>query len=69
MRRAGSSRTARTMNWHAPCEGAHGEPAPPSQGAYTLLGCYHPSLQNTNTGRLTPDMMDDVLAQARALLR
>lgn len=35
---------------------------------YHLLGCYHPSLQNTNTGRLTPDMMDAVLAQARGLL-
>ena len=34
-----------------------------------LLGCYHPSLQNTNTGRLTPAMIDDVLAQARSLLR
>ncbi len=34
-----------------------------------LLCSYHPSLQNTNTGRLTPAMLDDVLAQARALLR
>lgn len=36
---------------------------------FDLLGCYHPSRQNTNTGRLTPEMMDTVLAQARALLR
>ncbi len=34
-----------------------------------LLCSYHPSLQNTNTGRLTPAMMDDVLAQAKALFR
>ncbi len=37
----------------------------PSQPA--LIGCYHPSRQNTNTGRLTPAMLDEVLMQARAL--
>jgi uracil-DNA glycosylase family 4 len=26
----------------------------------TLIGCYHPSRQNTNTGKLTPRMMDAV---------
>ncbi len=30
-----------------------------------LIGCYHPSRQNTNTGKLTAPMMDAVLAQAR----
>src|SRR4029077_16323207 len=25
-----------------------------------LIGCYHPSRQNTNTGKLTAGMMDDV---------
>ena len=32
-----------------------------------LLGCYHPSQQNTFTGRLTSDMLDDVLRRAREL--
>jgi uracil-DNA glycosylase family 4 len=34
----------------------------------TLIGCYHPSRQNTNTGRLTARMMDDVFGVARRLL-
>jgi uracil-DNA glycosylase family 4 len=34
---------------------------------WTLLGCFHPSQQNTFTGVLTPPMMDDVFGRAREL--
>ena len=34
-----------------------------------VLGCYHPSRQNTNTGKLTPAMMASVFKKAKGLLR
>lgn len=33
----------------------------------TLIDCYHVSRQNTQTGRLTAEMLDDVLARVREL--
>ncbi|HEV8053726.1 MAG: uracil-DNA glycosylase [Chloroflexi bacterium] len=38
-------------------------------GPYTLLGTFHPSQQNTFTGRLTGSMMDTVLERAKQLAR
>lgn len=43
---------------------AHGATSTLPNGQ-VLIGCYHPSRQNTNTGRLTAPMMDDVFGSAR----
>ena len=44
---------------------AHG--AEHEAGPIVLLGCYHPSQQNTFTGVLTSEMLDAVLSRAREL--
>jgi|SRR6476646_10071071 len=56
--------------------GAVATPAPQfGHGATTkigdlmLIGCYHPSQQNTFTGKLTPQMLDDIFLQARERAR
>jgi len=46
----------------------HGAQATLGVGLPTLLGSYHPSRQNTNTGRLTAPMLAGIFAQARTLL-
>jgi uracil-DNA glycosylase len=34
-------------------------------GKYRLVGSYHPSQRNTQTGLLTPAMMDEALAMCQ----
>lgn len=46
---------------------AHGTQVMLAEGRW-LLGCYHPSQQNTFTGRLTEEMLGRVLADVRGLL-
>ena len=47
----------------------HGVVVETGAGLPALMGCYHPSRQNTNTGKLTAAMIEDVLKKARRLSR
>ena len=45
----------------------HGAEFEPADGGPVLLGCFHPSQQNTFTGKLTEPMTDAVFLRAREL--
>ncbi len=47
---------------------SHGSELDLGPDAPVLLGCYHPSQQNTFTGRLTEDMLDGVFGRAAELV-
>jgi len=63
------------LAWHAAADWAGVRPRPPFGhgreqqigGDRMLLGCYHPSPQNTRTGRLTERMLDGVLRRAASM--
>jgi uracil-DNA glycosylase family 4 len=44
-----------------------GHGAEASVGSFTIIGAFHPSQQNTFTGKLTPEMFDEVVRRARFL--
>jgi uracil-DNA glycosylase len=46
----------------------HGEVITFGNGLPTLIGCFHPSRQNTNTGKLTAPMMESVFRKAKRLI-
>jgi len=63
----GALRAIRELGHRAPLRPRFGHLEEARVGPYVLLGSYHPSQQNTFTGRLTPSMLDAVMARAREL--
>jgi len=63
----GILRALRSLGHRPATRPRFGHGAETTVGPYTLLGCFHPSQQNTFTGKLTPQMMDDVMRRCRDL--
>jgi uracil-DNA glycosylase len=63
--RTSGTSTLRTSTLH-PRTSAHPHPR---TGTIAAIACYHPSRQNTNTGRVTPAMYDEVFGRLGQLVR
>jgi uracil-DNA glycosylase family 4 len=64
----GVLRVLRRLGHEAERKPRFGHGAEADLGPYRLIGCYHPSQQNTFTGKLTEAMMDAVFNRARRLV-
>jgi len=65
----GTLRALTAAGWTAKRRPRFGHGAEAVVGPYTLLGSYHPSQQNTFTGKLTEAMLDAVLRRGRTLIQ
>ena len=61
----GALRALRTLGHETRPRPRFGHGAETEVGPFALLGAFHPSQQNTFTGKLTPAMLDAVLERAR----
>jgi len=64
----GTLRGLRALGWRSPRKQRFGHGAEAVVGPYILIGCYHPSQQNTFTGRLTEPMLNAILSRVRTIL-
>jgi uracil-DNA glycosylase len=63
----GAIRALSSLGWEARPRPRFGHGAEATVGRFSLLGTYHPSQQNTFTGKLTSDMLAAVFERARVI--